>query len=82
MSESNNHNTFRNRLLAALPPGEIERLRPHLELFELTKGEVIYNAGDTICYFYFPERGMVSMLSTTSGGNTIGVGVAGFEEMK
>jgi CRP-like cAMP-binding protein len=79
MSESNNHNAFRNRLLAALPPGEIGRLRPHLELFELTKGEVIYNAGDTICYVYFPERGMVSMLSTTSGGDTIGVGVAGFK---
>jgi CRP-like cAMP-binding protein len=80
-SESDNHNTFRNRLLAALPPGEIGRLRPHLELFDLTKGEVIYNVGDTICYVYFPERGMVSMLSTTSGGDTIGVGVVGFEGM-
>jgi len=81
MSDSDNHNTFRNRLLAALPPGEIGRLKPYLELFELTKGEVIYNAGDTISYAYFPERGMVSMLSTTSGGDTIGVGVVGFEGM-
>jgi len=81
MSDSDNHNTFRNRLLAALPPREIKRLKPHLELFELTKGEVIYNPGDTICYVYFPERGMVSMLSTTSGGDTIGVGVAGFDGM-
>jgi CRP-like cAMP-binding protein len=79
--DSDNHNTFRNRLLGALPPGEVRRLKPHLELFELTKGEVIYNAGDTICYAYFPERGMISMLSTTSGGDTIGVGVAGFEGM-
>jgi CRP-like cAMP-binding protein len=79
--DSDNHNTFRNRLLGALPPGEVVRLKPHLELFELTKGKVIYNAGDTICYAYFPERGMISMLSTTSWGDTIGVGVAGFEGM-
>jgi CRP-like cAMP-binding protein len=52
-----------------------------LELFELTKGEVIYNPGDTINYVYFPERGMISMLSTTSGGDTIEVGTAGFEGM-
>jgi CRP-like cAMP-binding protein len=81
MSDSNDRNTFRNRLLAALPPEEIERLKPHLESFELTKGEVIYNPGDAINYVYFPERGMVSMLSTTSGGNTIEVGTAGFEGM-
>lgn len=81
MTNSNNHNTFRNSLLAALPPAEIERLRPHLEPFELTKGEVIYNSGDTINYVYFPERGLVSMLSTTSGGGTIEVGTAGFEGM-
>src|SRR5215475_11657827 len=81
MSEPDNHNTFRNRLLAALPPGEIVRLKPHLEPFELIKGKVIYNAGDTICYAYFPERGMVSMLSTTSGGDTTEVAVAGFEGM-
>jgi CRP-like cAMP-binding protein len=81
MSDSNNHYIFRNRLLAALPSEEIERLKPHLESFELTKGEVIYNPGDTINYVYFPERGMVSMLSTTSGGGTIEVGTAGFEGM-
>ncbi|HEU0184505.1 MAG TPA: Crp/Fnr family transcriptional regulator [Blastocatellia bacterium] len=81
MSDSNNHNTFRNRLLAALPPEEIGRLKPHLELFELTKGDVIYNPGDAISHVYFPERGLVSMLSTTSGGGTIEVGTAGFEGM-
>jgi len=81
MPDSDNHNTFRNRLLAALPPHEIERLKPHLESFELTKGEVIYNPGDTINYAYFPERGLVSMFSTTSGGGTIEVGTAGFEGM-
>jgi len=81
MSDSDNHNTFRNRLLAALPPREVGRLKPHLEAFELTKGEIIYNTGDTIYHAYFPERGMVSMLSTTSRGDTIVVGAAGFEGM-
>jgi CRP-like cAMP-binding protein len=81
MSDSANHNSYRNRLLAALPPTEIERLKPHLELFELTQGEVIYNAGDTMSYAYFPERGMVDLFSTTSGGDTIEVGTAGFEGM-
>lgn len=56
MSDSYNHNTFRNHLLAAIPPLEVERLKPHLELFDLTKGKVIYNSGDSINYVYFPER--------------------------
>ena len=81
MSDSYNHNTFRNHLLAAIPPREVERLKPHLELFDLTKGKVIYNSGDSINYVYFPERGMVSIFSTTSGGDTIEVGAVGFEGM-
>jgi len=70
---------FRNRLLAALPAEEIKQLHPYFELFEMPKGQVLYEAGDAIHHVYFPESGMVTLLSTTSIGNTIAAGVAGFD---
>jgi CRP-like cAMP-binding protein len=72
---------FDNRLLAALPREEYERLSPHLELVRLAPGKILYNAGDIARYAYFPKGGMLSLLSTTEGGRTIEVGMIGNEGM-
>ena len=37
-----------NRLLAALPRAEFERLVPHLHNTKLTKGSVLYDVGDEV----------------------------------
>ena len=37
----------------------------------LTKGSVLYEAGESITQVYFPETAMVSYLSGTSEGETI-----------
>jgi CRP-like cAMP-binding protein len=73
--------TFNNRLLAALPRKEYERLSPHLELVRLTPGKILYSAGDVVRHAYFPKGGMVSLLSTTESGRTIEVGMIGNEGM-
>lgn len=70
---------FDNRLLAALPHGEYERLSPHLELVRLTPGQILCRAGDVARYAYFPKEGVVSLLATTVGGRTIEVGMIGSE---
>ena len=52
-----------NLLLAALPGKEYQRLRPHLEEVTLAFGEVLYESGEIIRRVYFPNHGIVSLLS-------------------
>ncbi len=53
-----------NRLLAALPGAERERLAPHLEPVELPRGP-LYDAGEVVRHAYFIQRGLVSLLAAT-----------------
>ena len=53
----------RNRLLAALPPDDLARLRPRLEAVELPFHKVLHAPGEPIEAVYFPETGWVSMLA-------------------
>ena len=72
---------FQNHILASLPPEDYERLAPHLEPVELPLGKVIQEAGERITHVYFPERAMVSLISNTSDGESVEVGIVGFEGM-
>jgi CRP-like cAMP-binding protein len=54
-----------NKILQALPQYEFSRLVEHLERVHLEKGEVIYMAGDTLRFAYFPINGLLSLVSTT-----------------
>ena len=54
-------------------------MRPHRETVRLTKGQVLYDAGDAIRHLYFPMGGMISLLSTTRDGASIEVGMIGNE---
>jgi len=75
------HASTENRLLAALPRGEYERLVPHLERVHLTQGRVIFEAGDRVRHAYFPSGGIISMLSMTEEGETIEVAMVSNEGM-
>ena len=70
-----------NRLLAALPGKEYQRLRPHLEEVTLSFGEVLYESGEIIQRVYFPIHGIVSLLSMVEERSTLEVGVVGAEGM-
>lgn len=71
----------RNRLLAALPPAELNRLRPRLEAVELPLRAVLLAPGEPILAVHFPERGLTSNLITLRGGDTTEVGLIGREGM-
>ncbi|HEX6624891.1 MAG TPA: Crp/Fnr family transcriptional regulator [Pyrinomonadaceae bacterium] len=73
------HFITKNRLLAALPRQEYERLAPHLEPMHLPRGKTIALTGDTLRYAYFPTSGMLSLLSTSGGGEAIEVAMVGSE---
>lgn len=69
-----------NGLLAALPPDEYKRILPHLEPVRLTRGQVLYEIGDTIRHAFFPLNGLISLFSLTEDGAAIesaGVGREG-----
>src|SRR6185295_11437866 len=70
-----------NRLLAALPKDEYQRLLPKLEPFTLVFGEVIYASGDLIRSVYFPTSGIISLLAAVEDRATLEVGIVGREGM-
>ncbi len=68
-----------NRLLAALEPEDLALLEPHLEVVELKRGQVLYEAGDVIGYAYFPHDAMVSLVNVMEDGGSVEVGLFGCE---
>lgn len=70
---------IQNRILATLPHEEFSRLQPHLKTVALAKGEIVYLTGDDIRYVYFPNSGLLSLLSTTETGATCEVAMVGRE---
>jgi CRP-like cAMP-binding protein len=80
MQAATKQTSISNRLLAALPRTEFERLAPHLEQINLQTG-TIYEAGDVVRYAYFLQSGMISLLSVTNKDQVIEVGAVGDEGM-
>ncbi|HEX8176467.1 MAG TPA: Crp/Fnr family transcriptional regulator [Pyrinomonadaceae bacterium] len=68
-----------NRLLAALPQEEYERLRPYLEPVSFDLGEVIYESGEHLDYVYFPTTAIISLLYLMEDGSSAEMGLAGNE---
>jgi CRP-like cAMP-binding protein len=69
----------KNRLLAALPDVDYERLRPHLEPVRLTYKRFLYQAKKPIDFVYFVETGVGSLVNTMRNGNASEVGTIGNE---
>ena len=70
-----------NRLLAALPKKEYQRLLPQLERVAMPFAEVLYERGDVIRHVYFPNDSIVSLLSVVAENSTLEVGLVGNEGM-
>ena len=68
-----------NRLLAALPADEYERLRPNLLSRTLTLGDVLHPSGQPIDTVYFPHCGVCSFTLTMRDGRMVEVGTIGNE---
>ena len=68
-----------NRLLAALPSEEYQRLVPHLQAVELPQHKILYQAGENYEYAYFPSYSIVSSVAIMENGSTTEIGVIGNE---
>ncbi|SDD94279.1 Crp/Fnr family transcriptional regulator [Belnapia rosea] len=69
----------RNRLLQALPPGDLAELWPQLEPVELTLREVLQVPEQPMEAAWFVETGMVSMIAMLENGDGAEVGIVGNE---
>jgi CRP-like cAMP-binding protein len=66
-----------NRLLAALPDDEYQRLLPSLQQVAFSLGEVVYEFGGHLDYVYFPTTSIVSLLYTMENGASAEMGLTG-----
>ena len=70
-----------NRLLAALPPEEMDALRPLLEAVRLPLRQTLYETGEPIEHVYFVHRGVASMVTPMAEDLPIEVATVGPEGM-
>jgi len=66
-----------NRLLAALPDDDYERLLPSLQQVSFSLGEVVYEFGGQLDYVFFPTNSIVSLLYTMENGSSAEMGLTG-----
>jgi CRP-like cAMP-binding protein len=68
-----------NHLLAHLPQAERDRWFPKLELIDMPLGQVMYEAGGTLKYVYFPTTSIISLLYVMENGASAEIAVVGNE---
>ncbi|MBK9165404.1 MAG: Crp/Fnr family transcriptional regulator [Acidobacteria bacterium] len=66
-----------NKLIAALPDEDFERLTTHLELVSLDLGDVIYESGEKLEHLFLPTTAIISLLYIMENGSTAEIGLSG-----
>ena len=72
---------WRNQLLLSLPAAELETLRGHLGFTALVKETVLIGAGTPQSLAYLPHSGVISMMVSLSGGQSVEVAMIGRESI-
>jgi CRP-like cAMP-binding protein len=75
------HSPRQNRLIAALPATDYERLAPDLELVQLPTGEAIHESSRPLHHLYFPTSAIVSLQYATKDGELSEIAGVGNEGM-
>jgi CRP-like cAMP-binding protein len=70
-----------NRLLAALPPVDYDRILPHLRMSTVTTGEILQGHRVRIKDVYFPNGGVFSITNEMQNGRLVEVATVGREGM-
>jgi CRP-like cAMP-binding protein len=79
MAVTANRVSVENRLLRSLSEDQLKRMLPHMQVMHLPQSKILYEAGATVNNLYFPNNGMISLLSMNGDGTTIEVGMVGNE---
>jgi CRP-like cAMP-binding protein len=76
---SNSNEVRQNRLLNGLGTDDLARLQSNLQRVRLVRSHVLHPPGQPIKHVYFPDSGMVSMLTVMQSGEQIETAVIGSE---
>jgi CRP-like cAMP-binding protein len=69
----------RNAIFRALESGVYAEIFPHLSSVDLSIGDPIYRPNERMTHVYFPENGVISVVTYLSDGNCVETGVIGNE---
>lgn len=75
----NRQHNATNRILALLSSAELERFAEHLERVPLSFKEPLYEQGKPIKHLYFPNSGVISVVTDMTDGEPIETGTIGRE---
>lgn len=70
---------LQNRLLSCLPPADLQRLLPDLELVEMELGDALYESGGRMQYVFFPTTSIVSLFYVLEDGASTEIAAVGNE---
>jgi CRP-like cAMP-binding protein len=79
MPYASSETTYKNRLLAALPTPVIKKLAPYLSRVQLPKNFTLHASEKAIESVYFLETGICSIVAMVEDGETIEVGLTGYD---
>ena len=68
-----------NRLLAALPPADLDLLVRHFRMVELERDAVLMRSGDPVERIYFPLSGLIAFIMDMPSGQTVATAIIGNE---
>jgi CRP-like cAMP-binding protein len=71
----------RNRILAALPPDEMARLRERMELVPMQVRQLVFEPNRVMEHVYFPEDAVISILGLMEDGSAVETATVGNEGM-
>ena len=74
-------NPKQNRILAALPAADYERLLPDLEFVPMPLGWTMSESGDHVNFLHFPTTGIVSLIYALEDGSSSEIALVGNEGM-
>src|SRR5512141_909929 len=68
-----------NRLLLSLEPHDFDALSREMRPMAFKAGAVLYEPEDQVEWIYFPEQGLISLLSVMLSGTAVETAVVGNE---
>ena len=68
-----------NIILLSISDSDYSSLRPYLEYVSLPNHLVLHEAGGTLEFAYFPNRGLISLVVVMKDGRTAEAGIVGYE---
>jgi CRP-like cAMP-binding protein len=71
MAKASRKDARSNQLLDALEPASRKRIEPHLEPIKHRLGHVVWEAGGLLKHAYFPQSGVLSLLTVLENGSAI-----------